>query len=67
MERCQGSCDYFGLCGGGMGSNKFWEHGHARLQRNQRLPLQDDAAGAGAAGAALEAAPARTNQPCRSP
>jgi uncharacterized protein len=27
MERCQGSCDYFGLCGGGMGSNKFWEHG----------------------------------------
>ena len=27
MERCQQSCDYFGLCGGGMGSNKFWEHG----------------------------------------
>ena len=24
---CQSSCDYFGLCGGGMGSNKFWEHG----------------------------------------
>ena len=27
MERCQQDCDYFGLCGGGMGSNKFWEHG----------------------------------------
>jgi uncharacterized protein len=24
---CEASCDYFGLCGGGMGSNKFWEHG----------------------------------------
>jgi len=27
MERCQSHCDYYGLCGGGMGSNKFWEHG----------------------------------------
>ena len=27
MERCRQSCDYFGLCGGGMGSNKYWEHG----------------------------------------
>jgi len=27
MARCQSSCDYYGLCGGGMGSNKFWEHG----------------------------------------
>ena len=27
MARCQNSCDYYGLCGGGMGSNKFWEHG----------------------------------------
>lgn len=27
MERCRQSCDYYGLCGGGMGSNKFWEHG----------------------------------------
>lgn len=24
---CQQNCDYFGLCGGGNGSNKFWEHG----------------------------------------
>ena len=27
MERCQQSCACFGFCGGGMGSNKFWEHG----------------------------------------
>jgi uncharacterized protein len=27
MARCQSTCDYYGLCGGGMGSNKFWEHG----------------------------------------
>ena len=27
MERCEQTCDFFGLCGGGMGSNKFWEHG----------------------------------------
>ena len=27
VERCRRSCDYFGLCGGGAGSNKYWEHG----------------------------------------
>jgi uncharacterized protein len=27
IERCRSSCDYFGLCGGGAGSNKYWEHG----------------------------------------
>jgi uncharacterized protein len=27
VERCRHSCDYFGLCGGGAGSNKYWEHG----------------------------------------
>ncbi|SBO43891.1 cyclophane-forming radical SAM/SPASM peptide maturase GrrM/OscB [Cyanobium sp. NIES-981] len=27
VERCRASCDYFGLCGGGAGSNKYWEHG----------------------------------------
>ena len=27
VETCQKSCEYFGLCGGGNGSNKFWEHG----------------------------------------
>ncbi|MFM7313659.1 MAG: GRRM system radical SAM/SPASM domain protein, partial [Cyanobium sp.] len=27
VEACRGSCAYFGLCGGGAGSNKYWEHG----------------------------------------
>ncbi|MEI6030204.1 MAG: cyclophane-forming radical SAM/SPASM peptide maturase GrrM/OscB [Synechococcaceae cyanobacterium ELA739] len=27
VERCRQSCAYFGLCGGGGGSNKYWEHG----------------------------------------
>lgn len=27
MEACRGHCDLYGFCGGGMGSNKFWEHG----------------------------------------
>ncbi len=26
-DRCQAECAYFGLCGGGAGSNKYWEHG----------------------------------------
>jgi uncharacterized protein len=27
MQKCHRECDYFGFCGGGNGSNKFWEHG----------------------------------------
>ena len=27
VQSCQDDCEYFGLCGGGNGSNKFWEHG----------------------------------------
>jgi uncharacterized protein len=27
IELCRCSCDYFQLCGGGAGSNKYWEHG----------------------------------------
>ena len=27
VETCHKGCEYFGLCGGGNGSNKFWEHG----------------------------------------
>ena len=27
METCRSHCDLYGFCGGGMGSNKFWEHG----------------------------------------
>lgn len=27
VQQCRQGCEYFGLCGGGTGSNKFWEHG----------------------------------------
>ena len=27
VQACRHSCEYFGLCGGGTGSNKYWEHG----------------------------------------
>lgn len=27
VESCRQSCDYFGVCGGGAGSNKYWENG----------------------------------------
>jgi uncharacterized protein len=27
IDECRRSCEYFGLCGGGAGSNKYWEHG----------------------------------------
>jgi uncharacterized protein len=27
VEKCRTGCEYFGVCGGGAGSNKFWEHG----------------------------------------
>jgi len=27
VEACRASCAYFGLCGGGAGSNKYFEHG----------------------------------------
>ncbi len=27
VKSCQQTCDYFGLCGGGAGSNKYWENG----------------------------------------
>jgi len=27
VTQCQAQCDYFGLCGGGAGSNKYWENG----------------------------------------
>ena len=26
-DRCRQTCDYYGFCGGGNGSNKYWEHG----------------------------------------
>ena len=27
VQLCRQECAYFGLCGGGAGSNKYWEHG----------------------------------------
>lgn len=27
VQRCQDTCPYFGVCGGGAGSNKYWENG----------------------------------------
>jgi len=27
VERCRSNCAYFGVCGGGAGSNKYWENG----------------------------------------
>ncbi|WP_026087723.1 hypothetical protein ACF3DV_07825 [Chlorogloeopsis fritschii PCC 9212] len=27
VELCRQSCEYFGVCGGGAGSNKYWEKG----------------------------------------
>ena len=27
MTRCKQECEYYGFCGGGTGSNKYWEHG----------------------------------------
>jgi uncharacterized protein len=27
VDLCRQTCDYFGLCGGGNGSNKYWENG----------------------------------------
>lgn len=30
FELCQKTCQYFGVCGGGAASNKYWEHGTFR-------------------------------------
>ncbi len=30
IEMCQQTCQYFGVCGGGAGSNKYWENGTFR-------------------------------------
>ncbi len=27
VQQCQQTCQYFGVCGGGAGSNKYWENG----------------------------------------
>lgn len=45
VEMCQNTCEYFGVCGGGAGSNKYWENGtfrstqtHTCRYRNQIIP-----------------------------
>jgi len=35
VELCRASCDYFGVCGGGAGSNKYWENGTFRSSETQ--------------------------------
>ena len=37
-QTCHKSCEYFGLCGGGNGSNKFWEHGTLAAKLEQVAP-----------------------------
>lgn len=35
VQACRDSCTYFGVCGGGAGSNKYWEHGSFRVTETQ--------------------------------
>lgn len=35
VELCRRSCEHFGLCGGGTGSNKYWEHGRFDCTQTQ--------------------------------
>ncbi len=35
VDQCRQSCAYFGLCGGGAGSNKFWEQGSFNCSETQ--------------------------------
>ncbi|MEY4297657.1 MAG: hypothetical protein RLZZ423_836 [Cyanobacteriota bacterium] len=35
VEACRAGCAYFGLCGGGAGSNKYWEHGRFDASETQ--------------------------------
>jgi uncharacterized protein len=35
VDLCRRSCEHFGLCGGGTGSNKYWEHGRFDCTQTQ--------------------------------
>ncbi len=35
VDLCRESCEYFGVCGGGAGSNKYWENGSFRTAATQ--------------------------------
>lgn len=51
VARCKAECDYFGLCGGGAGSNKYWEQGSFDCSETQacryRIKLSADVVMAG--------------------
>jgi uncharacterized protein len=40
IDRCRRSCSYFGVCGGGLPSNKFYENGAFRSTETLRCRLQ---------------------------
>jgi uncharacterized protein len=40
VEGCRQSCDYFGVCGGGAGSNKYWENGTFNSTETQACRLR---------------------------
>ncbi|MEA5510153.1 cyclophane-forming radical SAM/SPASM peptide maturase GrrM/OscB [Crocosphaera sp. UHCC 0190] len=46
VDSCRQTCDYFGVCGGGAGSNKYWENGSfnstATKACNYRIKLITD-------------------------
>jgi uncharacterized protein len=54
IDRCRSECPYFGFCGGGVPSNKFFENGtfdstqtmHCRLQRQTVMDLMLEKCGA---------------------
>jgi uncharacterized protein len=35
VEQCRRSCEHFSLCGGGAGSNKYWEKGTLAASETQ--------------------------------
>lgn len=35
VEICRETCEHFGICGGGAGSNKYWEHGRFDVSETQ--------------------------------
>jgi uncharacterized protein len=35
VNQCRETCSYFGVCGGGAGSNKYWENGTFRSTQTQ--------------------------------
>ena len=71
VELCRSSCDYFGLCGGGAGSNKYWETGSFRSSETQacryRVKTVADVVMAGLERSLGVATPVATPGPTPSP